>query len=132
MSQFFNKPAIKCLNKIGDIIAPKNGDFPSYSEYGCIEHVDDIVRYAPAEDIKDLNMVLSILSYMPKTILKWIVRQSAESHKDDGPLSVIFRQLDFGLKGIILSTYYSNKAGSGYKGKTPLEVIGYDIKRVGL
>ncbi|MBW8051959.1 MAG: hypothetical protein FVQ77_16790 [Cytophagales bacterium] len=130
MSKLLSKPALKAINRIGDIMMPKNGELPSYSELGGIEHIDEILQCAPENDIKDLSMILSILSVMPGFVLKWLIKKMGRSHKQKGGLSVIFRQLDFGLKGIILSTYYSEKAGSGYKGKTPLEVIGYRINRI--
>ncbi|MFH1319668.1 MAG: hypothetical protein ABII90_03330 [Bacteroidota bacterium] len=129
MSKILCKSALKAINRIGNIMIPKNGELPSYSEYGGIEHIDEILKYAPESDMKDLNMVLSVLSVMPRFVLSWLIRKMGRSHDQKGGLSGIFRQLDFGLKGIILSTYYSQKAGVGYKGKTPLEVIGYSIKR---
>lgn len=132
MSELLSKSALKAISKIGDIMLPKHGEFPSYSELGGIEHIDTILRYAPESDIKDLNRVLSILSVMPNFVLKWLINKMSKSHDQDGGLSNILRQLDFGLKGIILSTYYSENVGSGYKGKTPLEIIGYSIKRIPL
>ena len=130
MSKILSNPALKAINRIGDIMVPKNGELPSYSGYGGIEHIDEILRYAPESDMKGLDTVLSILSVMPKFVLSWLVNKMSRSHEKGGGLWVILRQLNFGLKGIILSTYYSEKAGSNYKGKTPLEIIGYSINRV--
>lgn len=130
MSKLFSKSALNGLNRIGDIIAPKNGEFPAYSETGCIEHIDDVAGYAPPNDIKDLGMVLSILSFMPSFVLKWLVNKMTESHQQEGGLSDVFRMLDFGLKGIIFGTYYSGKVGKNYKGKSPAEVIGFSINRL--
>lgn len=53
MSTILNNRAIRAMERIGDIMIPKNGDFPSFSETGSIEHIDDLVAYAPEEDIKD-------------------------------------------------------------------------------
>ena len=132
MSKILSKSALKAINRIGDVMVPKNGEFPSYSEVGGIEHIDEILRSAPESDMKDLNMVLSILSVMPTFVLKWLLNKMRQSHKHGGGIWVIMRQLDFGLKGIILSTYYSEKVGSNYKGRTPLEIIDYSITRVPL
>ena len=132
MSTLFSKSALKAVSRIGDTMMPRNGELPSYSELGGIEHIDEILKYAPENDIKDLGMVLSILSVMPGFVLKWLVKKMKNSHEGGGGISVVMRQLDFGLKGIILSTYYTEKVGSDYKGKTPLEIIGYEINRVPL
>jgi len=130
MSKIFSKSALKALNKIGDIMAPENGELPSYSVCGCIEHVDDVAGYAPENDIKDLGMLLSILSFMPDFVLQWFVKAMNDSHQKNGGLSDLFRMLDFGIKGIILGTYYSGKTGKNYNGKSPLELIGFSINRI--
>ena len=122
--------AKQALSRIGDILLPKNGEFPSFSETGSIEYIDDLTAYAPESDIGDLSMVLSILSFMPGFILKWLVNQMENSQNSSGMLSSVFRQLDFGLRGLIFSCYFSGKMGTGFKGKNPLDVIGFEIKRV--
>lgn len=130
MSVVLNKSALKAVNRIGDIICPKNKDFPSYTELGCVEHVNSMIKYAPHSDIKDLNLLLSILSIMPKFVLTFMVKAITKSHSKNGVFSGLFRQLDFGLKGIILGTYYSGNVGSNYKGKTPLEIIEFSTIRM--
>ena len=109
---------------------PGNGDLPSYSEYGGIEHVDDLLKYAPPSDIGDLNLILAILSFMPGFVLKWTVVKMTKSHQGGNGISIIFRQLDLGLKGIILSTYYTEKGGANYRGIKPLDAVGYKINRI--
>jgi hypothetical protein len=129
-SNYLSPSALKGLNRIGDILCPGDGEFPSYSTVGCIEHVDIALEYAPAADIKDLGLLLSILSFMPTFVLRWLVNQMADSHDSDGPLSPTFRQLDFGLRGIIFGTYYSGRSGSNYKGPNTHELVGFSINRI--
>ncbi len=130
MSKLFSKAALKGLNRIGDIIAPKNGELPAYSEVGCIEHIDDVAGYAPESDLKDLNLLLTVLSFMPHFVLEWLVKTINNSHQKEGGLSDLFRLMDFGLKGIVLGTYYSGKVGKNYKGKSPQQIIGFNINRI--
>ena len=129
-SAYLGNRSLIALGCIGDIFCPKNGDFPSFTESGCLEHVDKMLAYIPENDRKDLNLVLSILSFMPGFVLVWLIQKTSRSHDQAGPLSAIFRQLDFGLKGIILGTYYSGKTGKKFTGKNPLEVIGFELKRI--
>ncbi len=129
-SQYLSDSAIKGLLKVGDILIPGDDEFPSFSEYGCIEHIDDVVAFAPAGDIKDLGMVLGILSALPKSMLLWLVRKMATSHTNDGPLGPLLRQLNMGIRGIVFSLYYSEKPGSSYKGKNPTEMIGFTLNKV--
>ena len=130
MSKILSPSALKGLNKIGDIMVPKNGEFPAFSEVGGLEYIDDLVAYAPEGDISDLGMVLSILSFMPTFVLQWLVNKLEDAQNSDGFLSPIFRQLDFALRGLIFSCYYTEKVGSNYTGKKPLDIISWEIKRV--
>ncbi len=122
-----NKAARKTLNRIGDILIPQNGEFPSFSQTECINNLDDITNYAPKEDIELLNLVLSLLSIAPKGVLIWLVKQMDNSYKMSEPIGTLFRQLNFGLRGIIFGLYYGEKTE---KGKSPIEIIDFKITRV--
>ena len=129
-SKYFSKNAIKGLTRIGDILIPGDETFPSFAAYGCMEHIDDVLAYAPAEDIKDLNMVLGILSLFPHAMLVWLVRKMASSHQSDGPMSSLLRQLNMGIRGVVFSLYYSEKPGHTYSGENPSEMIGFKLNKV--
>ena len=129
-SEYFNHAALKGLNRIGDILVPGNDDFPSFSEYNCIEHIDDLLAYAPREDVKDLEMVLMLLSYMPKFLLLILVKSLAKAPDKKGGMGVLFRQLNLGIRGIVFSLYYSEKPGREYKGTDPEKLIGFSLNRV--
>lgn len=129
-SQYLSKWALKAINRIGDIIIPRNGEFPAFSEVGGIEHIDDLVSYAPPGDIGDLNLLLTVLAFMPRFVLVWIVKQMEGAHHSTGALADIFRQLDYGLRGLIYSCYYTEKVGSSYTGTKPLDIIGYSLTRI--
>lgn len=122
--------AKKALTRIGDMLLPGNGDFPSFSETGSIEHIDNLTTYAPEGDIGDLDMLLIVLSFMPDVLLSWIVSKMEGAQTSNGMLSPIFRQLDFGLRGLLFSCYYSEKMGTSFSGKKPLDIIGFEITRV--
>ncbi len=129
-SEYFNQAALKGLNRIGDILIPGGGDFPSFSEFNCIEHVDDLLAYAPPEDVKDLGMVLMLLSYLPKSLLLRLVKSLAKAPDKKGGLGILFRQLNLGIRGIVFSLYYSEKPGQGYTGTDPEKLIGFTLNRV--
>jgi hypothetical protein len=38
--------------------------------------------------------------------------------------------LDIGIRGLVLGLYYSGARGKNYSGKTPEEVIGFELNRV--
>jgi hypothetical protein len=129
-STLLNKSSLKGLTRIGDILIPGNDEFPSFSAYMCMDHIDDLLRYAPKDDIKDLGMVLGILSIMPTSILKWLVKKMANAHRNEGSSGTLLRQLNLGIRGIVFSLYYSEKPGLNYKAKNPTEMIGFKLNKV--
>ena len=129
-STYLSKGAIKGLTRIGDILIPGNDEFPSFSSFMCMDHIDGLVSYAPIDDINDLGMVLGILSILPKSILVWLVKMMANAHKNQGPLGTLLRQLNMGVRGIVFSLYYSDKPGISFKGKKPDEMIGFTLNKV--
>ena len=129
-SSYLSKSALKGLTRIGDILIPGDDEFPSFSAFMCMDHIDDLVSYAPSDDIKDLGMVLSILSFMPRGILNWLVKKMADSHRNTGPMGTLYRQLNMGIRGIVFSLYYSEKPGLNYSAKNPTEMIGFTLNKV--
>ena len=131
MSKLVSKAAVRGIVRLGNILIPGDGDqMPSYEEYGGYEHIDDLLEHAPPSDIGDLGLLLSILSIMPKFVLVWLVNNMAASHSKGNGLWVLMRQLDMGIRGIVLSTYYTEKGGASFSGKPPLEGIDYSITRM--
>ena len=128
-SEYLSKSAIKGLNRIGNILIPGDSTYPSFSVYGGLEHADDLLTYAPRHDIKDLGMVLSILSVLPNRWLTWLVKKMSASHTDNGPLGNTMRQLNMGIRGLVFSLYYAPKRGGNYAGEDPVHMVGFKLKK---
>lgn len=130
MSNYFSANAVKCLIRFGDLIIPSNEPFPSFSEYGGVEYLDDMLEYAGDDDVTTLNILLGILSFMPDSVLRWVIRKTEESPSNESMMGGLFRELHVGLRGILFSCYYAGKPGKNYTGTDPLDLVGYDVKRV--
>lgn len=109
---------------------PQSGEFPPFSKLGCITAIDEIVAYLPTTDLNDLKMLLNVLSTTPDTVLKTMIKQMMAPDKWPEALASTLRMLDTGLRGIIMSLYYSGRKGPDYQGQSPLELMGVDIVRV--
>jgi hypothetical protein len=132
-SKFFSTRALLGLNRIGDVLLPGSDELPSFSAYGGIEHIDDLVAYAPADDIATLGTVMAVLSYMPGGVLHWLAgKMSTTTPRSTGMMAPLYRQLNMGVRGILFSLYYSGKPGAAFTGRDPLEAIGYSTNRVQL
>ena len=91
-----------------------------------------MVKYAPEDDIKLLNIALIVFSFLPKFILGWLVSQMDKysTNGADGVIPTTFRQLDVGLRGLLYATYYDEFTNPDYKGKTPRELIDFNPSRI--
>ena len=124
--------AIKGIKKIGDIYLPGDSEFPPYSEVAGTFKLNDMVQYAPDDDIKSLSTVLTIFSFLPMFVLRWIVKlmTNANERANDGLIPSMLRMLDLGLRGLLYSTYYSEFTNPDYKGKTPMQLIDFEPHRI--
>jgi hypothetical protein len=129
-SEILNDKALKALNTIGDIMIPAGEGFPSFSALGCIEHVDDVIRHAPEEDIQELATLLGLLAVCPKFIVRVLINSTEKARDKEGGLAPLLRLLNAALRGIIFTLYYSGKHGADYTGQTPPDIIGFELKCV--
>jgi len=120
-SVFLSTTELKALKKIGDIIIPENNPFPSFSQTACIQHIDDVLSFLCDKDLADLKALLRFNAFLPTSIVSLALRLMNSS------LLSIFRLVSLGLKGLIMTLYYSNKTGIDYKGKQPYDIIDYHV-----
>ncbi|MBX3415845.1 MAG: hypothetical protein KF708_24390 [Pirellulales bacterium] len=115
------------LVKLGEAYCPGDETFPSFAELGCAEHVDEILACMPEADRRDLAMLLGVCSWMPRFVLSSAVRLLQWSPRMPTPLGAAMRFLHMGIRGLLLTLYYSGRAGAGYRGPTPYDVLGYEV-----
>jgi len=129
-SNILSERELSSIERLGDLMLPQTEDFPSFTQLGCIEHIDDVLSYAPEAEMNDLKLLLKVLSVTPDTALKGILKLMGDNQALPEAVASTFRLMDTGLRGIIFTLYYSGKTGKNYQGKTPLQIIGYEIKRI--
>jgi len=132
MANFFSTRATKGLLKVGEIYCPKNGEFPSFQEAAGTAYLNNLVANVPGDDFASLSLVLAIFSFLPNSLLRWIINActNAQNNQSDGLIPSTLRQLNLGLRGLCYSIYYSEFTNPNYTGKKPLEVIDYQLNRV--
>ncbi|MDQ7841096.1 MAG: hypothetical protein RDU83_08735 [bacterium] len=116
---------VRALERVGDIVAPAHGPLPAFSATGCVRYVDDLLRYMPPGDVADIRLLLRILSLKPTSGIRFILALARAGHRWRGPLGAVLRMIEIGLKGLVISLYYSGKTAPGYLGRTTVDVIGY-------
>lgn len=109
-------------------MCPRNGEFPSFSDLDCVHHAPIILNEIPAQDLKDLKLLLFVLWFLPTPFMR-IFLMCLEKMKDmNGELGTLIRMLQFGLRGIAFALYYSDMRGpNAVTQTTPVKVVGFSI-----
>lgn len=117
------------LNRLGDIMCPRNGEFPSFSELDCIHHAPIILDEIPEEDLKDLKLLLIVLWFMPAPFMRIFLFVLERMKEMDGEMGKLVRMLQFGLRGITFALYYSDMKGPNATTQvSPVKVVGFEVK----
>lgn len=128
-SRFLSPRQYRGLQKLGDGMCPGDDEFPSFSACGCAEHVDEILEGMNANDLAQLRQLLTVAAFLPRAGVQQLLKAAEASPRmaDRNPLAPTLRFLRLGLRGLVLSLYYSGRTGAGYTGPSPLDVIGYEV-----
>src|SRR5688500_4332489 len=102
------------LQKLGNAFVPGDGEFPSFSASGCAEHVDCLLDEMPEGDLGDLKTLLLLLAFVPVFMIRGLLRFLEWSPSIPGGFGSILRLMRFGMKGIVISLYYSGFVGAEY------------------
>ena len=130
ISKYFSQNQLKGLLKAGDIILPGTDTSPSFSETGCINHIDRMAGFLNEDDLGGLHLLLGIFRWAPKWTIYLILTACNYSKRFPGFLGAGFRMLEIGIKGVIFSPYYSNLTSSDYPGPKVYDIIGWNPKIV--
>ncbi|MCC7441198.1 MAG: hypothetical protein IT285_06180 [Bdellovibrionales bacterium] len=115
------------LQKLGDVYCPGDSEYPRFSTLGCGEHADTMLEVMPAQDLGDLKMLLTIFGILPRFSVRMLVTMIEGISGLPGPIGAILRLMRFGMKGLSISLYWSGLKGEAFAGKTPLQILGYEV-----
>ena len=130
MSRILSARQARALERVGDIMIPGVDGFPSFSATGTIAHVDLLLDVTPAEDVAGLKILLGVLSFLPGGLLAGFLRMVCREDRAPGVLAGAFRNIHIGLKGLVMSLYYSNRTGTGYTGPRVHALLDYELRVV--
>ena len=123
-SRWLNAGQLHGLRKVGDIVIPGDGEFPSFSQSGVMAEVDRMLDYLHASDRDGLRLVFGAFRFLPGPVIRGIMALSERHRMLPGPLGAAARQINLGVKGVVMTLYYSD-VGTG---RSIHELIGWDAK----
>jgi hypothetical protein len=129
-SAYLNSQQLRGLEKTGDVMIPGGGEFPSFKQLGCIEHVDRIMEYMTEHDLADFRSLMGVFAFLPRFLIRALMSLTSSNHLFPGPIGGTLRLLELGVKGVVMTLYYSDLHGSSYRGRSIHELIGYDARIV--
>jgi hypothetical protein len=106
---------------------PGDEEFPSFSRLGCGEHVDKLLAEMPERDRGDVLTLLTVTGSLPGALVRLLVATIEASDRVPTALGATLRFAKMGVRGLVLTLYYSGHKGSQYAGRTPLEILGYEV-----
>jgi aldehyde dehydrogenase (NAD+) len=114
------------LAKLGDVMIPGDGDLPSFSASGCARHVDRMLPFMNESDRRGVVALLSALRFLPRPAVRAVVWLADRHRSVPEPLAAVLRLLNIGVKGVVMTLYYSgiDDAGAVHAG------LGWDAKVV--
>jgi acyl-CoA reductase-like NAD-dependent aldehyde dehydrogenase len=128
ISRYFSRRQLAGLQKTGDALLPGTRQSPSFSQTGCGQHIDRMAAFMGPEDLDGLRLVLGIFAWLPKWVIRLIMECCRLSPYLPGPAGKSLRLLELGVKGAIVTPYYSGVSDAGYQGTPVHEVIGWDAR----
>lgn len=112
-SRYLRPHQIEALVRIGDCCVPGErsatgeGDVPSFRALGCVRHVDRVLEHVAEPDRASLGLLLSVLWACPGALHRMLLRRAADSFEARGPLAPLLREIDYGVRGLVLTLYFS-------------------------
>jgi hypothetical protein len=126
VSRHFSQHQIRGVLKVGDIILPGSSRLPSFSQTGCVAHIDRMLAYLSPEDLNGLRFVFSVLCWSPRWLIHLVLLASKNNRWFPGFIGAGLRMLEIGTKGTVMSLYYANLTSQGYTGPKVFDAIGWD------
>jgi acyl-CoA reductase-like NAD-dependent aldehyde dehydrogenase len=112
-SRSLSQAACRGIERAGNHWIPGGAGFPSFSASLTLTQIDRIADHLLPSDRKELDLLCTFLSFFPGFLLSWFLDLCERSAlwPSDGPIGGLLRQVRIGLKGIVLTLYYSDACG---------------------
>lgn len=126
-SKQLNATQMRGLIKACDVIIPGDGQLPSFSRSGCLDHADRMLDYMTDFDLNGIRALLTVFAFLPKPMIAAILLLTEQHRHLPGPIAAACRMVNIGIKGIAVTLYYSD-LGDG--GPLVLPLLRWDSKIV--
>jgi len=114
------------LAKVGDVLIPGDGDFPSFSASACAREADRMLAHMNQADRDGVRLLLGVFRFLPRVVLRAIMAATDAHARVPEPLARLLRMVSLGVKGVVMTLYYSDVGA----GPSVHALIGWDARIV--
>jgi acyl-CoA reductase-like NAD-dependent aldehyde dehydrogenase len=101
------------LRKVGDLMIPGDADMPRFSASGCAEQADRMIGYMNKSDRDGVTMLLTVFRFTPRLAIRGLLALMDRHASFPEPIAGALRLLNFGVKGVVMTLYYSGLDARG-------------------
>lgn len=124
-SKYLSPLQTRGVLKVGDAIIPGDGQFPRFSKTEFIRQIDRMLDYIPSDDRDGLCILMGVFACLPRIVILAIMQLSEWASKIPGLPGAPFRMIIIGVKGMILTLYYSKLEDSNDYGDKIYDLMDY-------
>lgn len=95
------------LRRLGDVIIPGDDLLPSFSASGVGNEVDRMLEWMYDSDRSAIQTVLATCAVLPAPAIRALVLLTEKAESAPEPAAAALRMAGVGIKGLIVSLYYS-------------------------
>lgn len=99
---------LRGLSKAGDLMLPGSATLPRFSRTASLAYVENIASHLTAPDFSGLKFICALMGLLPVFLVKGLLAVATRADQLPDLLGTSLRQLNIGLKGLIMSLYYSD------------------------
>jgi acyl-CoA reductase-like NAD-dependent aldehyde dehydrogenase len=114
------------LRRVGDVLIPGDDVLPAFSASGCAAHADRMLAHMTESDRAGVRLLLGVFRFLPRPALRALLALTERHRAFPGPLGAGLRLVNIGIKGVVMTLYYSDVGG----GVSIHERIGWDARVV--
>lgn len=105
------------LLRLGDAVIPGDADLPAFSASGCAGEIERMLPYMYAGDRASFLALCTAAAALPRVGLRALVAATGAAEQA-GPLAPTLRLAAIGIKGVIMSLYWSDLGTAGVHAAT--------------
>jgi hypothetical protein len=121
-SSYLSRVQYAGLEHVGDVLVPGLDGLPSFRQARCAQHADRMLASMYPADRRGLALLLGVLRFFPAALIRLLFAVAGRADRLPGPLASVFRMADIGVKGSVMTLYYSDVGD----GPSVFAVMGWD------